>query len=325
MTRQVSLDAMRLLRLNMALSASLQQARQDAAVISTQSVTMVAPNMPNQVSPVASSNQWSSMASFPFATNNSMNHCNWAAEQMRRVLAQPTMGRVQARWVENQCSTRASRAGITENPVPVVQYLQQQQTLRRDGARFDVSDSHGVNGFTSPPPRSIPQDLVASSATCAQLPAVLSCATDGIVLTKSQVFLRMHIEAFAATPLDVLARVRGRHKQIRLHQIGIRCCHCAHLAPNQRGKGAVFFPSSTMGLYQAAQNMNSTHLQCGTCPEMLELTKTAFAQLLGTKTAGSSSMGGRAYWRRCALQMGLVDTEHGIFVVGAIPEGTSPI
>jgi hypothetical protein len=140
-----------------------------------------------------------------------------------------------------------------------------------------------------------------------------------------QVFLRLHIEAFTATPLDVLARVRGRHKQIRLHQVGIRCHHCAHVTPNQRGKGAVFFPSSTVGLYQAAQNMNSTHLQCGLCPEMPESTKTAFAQLLGTKTAGSSSMGGRAYWIRCALQMGLVGTEQGIFVVGAVSEGTNPI
>jgi hypothetical protein len=325
MTRQVSLDAMRLLRLNMALSASLQQARQDAAVISTQSVTMVAPNKPNHVSPVASSNQWSSMASLSFATNNSTNHCNWAAEPMRRVLTQPTMGRVQARWVENQSSMMASGAGITENPVPVIQYLQQLQTLRREGARFDVSDSRGVNGFTSPPPSSIPQDLVASNATYVQLPAVLSCSMDEVLLTKFQVFLRMHIEAFAATPLDVLARVRGRHKQVRLHQVGIQCRYCAHIPASQRSKGAVFFPSSTMGLYQAAQNMNSTHLQCGLCPEMPESTKTAFAQLLGTKTAGSSSMGGRAYWGSCALQMGLVDTDQGIFVVGAIPEGTSPI
>jgi hypothetical protein len=80
-----------------------------------------------------------------------------------------------------------------------------------------------------------------------------------------------------------------------------------------------------MGLYQAAQNMNSTHLQCGLCPAMPESTKTAFAQLLGTKMAGSSSAGGRKYWGRCALQMGLVNTELGIFAVGTIPEDTKPI
>jgi hypothetical protein len=53
---------------------------------------------------------------------------------------------------------------------------------------------------------------------------------------------------------------------------------------------------------------------------MPELIKTEFALLIGTKTAGSSSSSGRAYWGRCAQQMGLVDTEKGIFVVGTIPE-----
>jgi hypothetical protein len=87
MTREVSFDAMRLLRLNLVLSSSLRQAREAAAVISSQ---RVAPIMPNHIYPVASSNQWSSMASFPSATNNSTNHCNWAAEPFPRVLAQPT-------------------------------------------------------------------------------------------------------------------------------------------------------------------------------------------------------------------------------------------
>jgi hypothetical protein len=191
MTREVSFDAMRLLRLNLVLSSSLRQAREAAAVISSQ---RVAPIMPNHIYPVAASNQWSSMASFPFAMNNSTNHCNCAAEPFPRVLAQPTMGPVQARWVENQSSMMASRAGITENPVQVVQCLQQQQqTLRRDGTRHCERGSHGVSGFSCPSPRSIPQDLVVSNVTCAQLPAVLSCATDGIVLTAFQVVLRLHI------------------------------------------------------------------------------------------------------------------------------------
>jgi hypothetical protein len=107
--------------------------------------------------------------------------------------------------------------------------------------------------------------------------------------------------------------------------VGIRCRHCAHVPTNQRVRGSVYFPSSTMGFYQAAQNMSSTHLQCGLCPEMPESIKTEFALLIGTKTAASSSAGGRVYWGRCAQQMGLVDTEQGIFAVGTIPEGTAPL
>jgi hypothetical protein len=142
-----------------------------------------------------------------------------------------------------------------------------------------------------------------------------------MVLSMFQVFLRQHVQVFAATNEDAYSRVRGRHKPVVLHQVGIRCRHCAHIAAHQRAKGTTYFPSSTMGIYQAAQNMCTTHLQCGLCPEMPESIKTEFAQLIGTKTAKSSSAGGRAYWGRCAQQMGLVDTEQGIFAVGTLPEG----
>jgi hypothetical protein len=210
---------------------------------------------------------------------------------------------------------------------PIVQYLQQQQGLNRDSHRHCERNNRGFNGCTSSPPlmHSNSQHLVPQPHVSSALPAALSCSTDGIVLSKFQVFLRGHIEAFAATDDDVTSRIRGRHKKVLLNQVGVRCRHCAHIPVNQRGKGAVYFPSSTMGFYQASQNMCTTHLQCGLCPEMSESIKTEFAQLIGTKTAGSASSGGRAYWGQCAQQMGLVDTEHGVFVVGTIPEGVAPL
>jgi hypothetical protein len=58
--------------------------------------------------------------------------------------------------------------------------------------------------------------------------------SDTYQLTKFQVFLRLHIEAFAASPLDV-----------HLNQVGIRCRHCAHVPINERVRGAVYFPSTT--------------------------------------------------------------------------------
>jgi hypothetical protein len=161
--------------------------------------------------------------------------------------------------------------------------------------------------------------------TPGHLPQILSSRSDVIQLTKFQVFLRLHIEAFAASPIDVAVRTRGRNKAVVLNQVGIRCRHCAHVPINERVRGSVYFPSTTMGFYQAAQNMSSTHLQCGLCPEMPESIKNEFALLIGTKTAASSSAGGRLYWGRCAQQMGLVDTEQGIFAVGTIPEGTAPL
>jgi hypothetical protein len=312
MARQVSLDAIRTLCLSLAQSVSSQQTRQAAAGMLTPSLFGVTQSTPNQTSYVGSIHQWSFMASRELAMAQFTNRTIVTASSPLSLWIPPAM---------NAQTRRVESSSFRNTGNPIMQYLHQQPALNRGGARRYESVSHGMSSLASPPPPSISQDMVSSPRITGTLPAVLSCSMNEMVLTQFQVFLRQHIEAFAATSEDVSSRVRGRHKQVRLHQVGIQCRHCAHMPPRQRGKGAVYFPSSTMGLYQGAQNMSSTHLQCGLCPEMPQSTKTAFAQLLGTKTAGTSSAGGRAYWARCALQMGLVDTEQGIFTVDTIPEG----
>jgi hypothetical protein len=89
------------------------------------------------------------------------------------------------------------------------------------------------------------------------------------------------------------------------------CAHCAHIPASQLGKGSVYYPSLTMGIYQASQNMCSTHLQCRLCPEMPESTKTTFAELGGRN--------GGAVLDKWAC------TEQCIFAVGTIPQGIEPI
>jgi hypothetical protein len=305
MAREVSLEALRSLRLNLVLSHSLQQAREVASLMSTPSAAQSWPNS-------------SSLSlSYPRTTmmSSAMEHSTppMFAMSSPSLFTHPTV--TADTWLESHGAMAAPRR--TANPV--VQYLQQQTRQRTctrhcesGGGGGSGSGSSGESGFESPAARSISQDLVSSNDVCT-LPAALSRSTDGVVLSKFQVFLRLHIEAFAATSDDVSSRIRGRYKQVRLNQVGIRCRYCAHVPTSERLKGAVYFPSSTMGFYQAAQNMNSTHLQCGLCPEMPKSTKNTFAQLIGTKTPGSSSMGGRAYWGHCAQQMGLVDTDLGIF------------
>jgi hypothetical protein len=301
MAREVSLEALRSLRLNLVRSHSLQQAREVASLMSTPSAAQSWPNVSSHA------------LSYPRTTmmSSAMEHStpSMFAMSSPSIFTHPT-STADTLWLESHGAMAAPRR--TANPV--VQYLQQ-QTRQRTCTRHCESGggggSSGESGFESPA-LSISQDLVSSNDVCT-LPAALSRSTDGVVLSKFQVFMRLHIEAFAATSDDVSSRIRGRYKQVRLNQVGIRCRHCAHVPTSKRLKGAVYFPSSTMGFYQAAQNMNSTHLQCGLCPEMPESTKNTFAQLIGTKTPGSSSMGGRAYWGHCAQQMGLVDTDQGIF------------
>lgn len=164
------------------------------------------------------------------------------------------------------------------------------------------------------PPRSVTTERKDS-----RLRASLSCPSDQQVLSKHQIFLRMQIEAFTAISEDISTHTRGRNKTIMLGQVGICCRHCAHLPAKQRAKGSAYYPASTLGFYQAAQNMCTTHMQSGVCPEMPLEIKDTFSQLLGTKTMGSGA--GRAYWSAQGRRMGLVDTERGIFPSHAVPYG----
>jgi hypothetical protein len=145
------------------------------------------------------------------------------------------------------------------------------------------------------------------------LPSILGSATDTSVMSDHQVLMRLQIEIFCATIDDVTSIVKGRNRRIHVGQVGIRCRHCAHLSLAQRGHGTVYFPSTTFGIYQAAQNMSTMHTQCGRCPEMPNAIKQRFVDLLPTKNVNSKV--GRKYWAERAIEMfGLVDTESGIMV-----------
>jgi hypothetical protein len=142
------------------------------------------------------------------------------------------------------------------------------------------------------------------------LPKSLAHPNDELLLSSHQVLLRQQIEAFEATEEDAKTTFRGRNRRIRVGQVGIRCRHCKNTPPFQRQPGSMYFPCSTAGIYQASQNMSSTHLQCGLCHAMPEQLRQQFAELIPTKMTGS--MAGRPYWTNCAREMGLVDTEEGI-------------
>jgi hypothetical protein len=188
-------------------------------------------------------------------------------------------------------------------------------------------------------------NLAPSSATplSTVFPACMACPSDQALMSEHQAFLRLQIEFFRATDEDINAHVRGRNRPIRYNQIGVRCRHCAHIPPSQRRNGSTYFPASTLGLYvdsecspsgpvpalthspiehfstcryQAAQNMGTMHIQCGKCPEMSEEINQEFIQLIPTKNRTSNV--GRSYWSDRAKDLGLVDTEDGIFFIGDV-------
>jgi hypothetical protein len=159
-------------------------------------------------------------------------------------------------------------------------------------------------------PTAVSIAMPSCSVATHTLPKLLAHPNDDRVLNSHQVLLRQQIEVFEATGEEMTAYVRGRSKRIHIGQMGIRCRHCKHVPPSQRQGGAVYFPISTMGIYQASQNLSTTHLQCGLCREMPESLRQQFADLIPSKV--NASMVGRRYWSECARKMGLVDTDEGI-------------
>jgi hypothetical protein len=87
----------------------------------------------------------------------------------------------------------------------------------------------------------------------------------------------------------------------------------------RRQKGSSYFPATILGLYQAAQNMSTTHMQCGLCTEMPEATKKQFTSLLACTAASSGA--GRPYWAHSTKKVGMVDTEVGTFCIRDLPAG----
>jgi hypothetical protein len=132
-------------------------------------------------------------------------------------------------------------------------------------------------------------------------------------LSDHQRLLRQQIEIFEAGEDDVMTHTRGRNHPITYGQVGVRCKHCSHIPVSRRQKGSTYFPSNKLGLYQAAQNMSVTHIQCGLCNYMPESIKQQFVQIMSNRQSNTSNIGaGRPYWAKSATRFGLIDTERGI-------------
>jgi hypothetical protein len=131
-------------------------------------------------------------------------------------------------------------------------------------------------------------------------------------LSEHQMLLRQQIEIFEASVEDVATHMRGRNKTISLGQVGLRCKHCAHISVKCRQKGSTYFPSTKSGVYQAAQNMSTTHIANGLCAHMPASVKLQFAIILNKKQNSivyQKTGSGRQFWIQSISLLGLIDTE----------------
>jgi len=134
----------------------------------------------------------------------------------------------------------------------------------------------------------------------------MSCDADS--LSEYQCLVRRHIELFEAVRDDVESNAQGRNRPIIMGQVGIRCRHCTMLPPKHRARGAIYYPTKLHGLYQAAQNMASSHLceHCQHVPQQLR------SELLKLKDRKSSAGGGKKYWADGIRILGVFEDGDGL-------------
>ena len=172
------------------------------------------------------------------------------------------------------------------------------------------------------PTASLPSCHLDSESNCSRRPhrnknisakpVSLVMSRDHLYLSPYQIFIRQQLELFSSDQRDCLTNQQGRRKRVKLGQVGIRCRHCSHLPLPDRGRGSCYYPQKLLGVYQAAQNIATTHLaeSCPCLPENMRDELTALRHRKDTAT------GGKNYWANACLQLGLADADDGTIRFG---------
>mmetsp|Transcript_5662 Transcript_5662/g.12341 ORF Transcript_5662/g.12341 Transcript_5662/m.12341 type:complete len:1047 (-) Transcript_5662:28-3168(-) len=148
-------------------------------------------------------------------------------------------------------------------------------------------------------------------------PMPLSLNDDSSWVTPLHCFVRKNfVEVFTASANDVKIPSKGKRRQTKKHQVGIRCPHCRDLKKNttegtseSNGAviGSVYYPNSIAHIYNATMNLLQRHLQ--KCPNIPKELLERYSLL---KSDDARSATSKKYWIDSARSLGLVDTSEGI-------------
>jgi hypothetical protein len=177
-----------------------------------------------------------------------------------------------------------------------------EKAIRASGLVDQIAPSIQDDQACTRPVASAPPSLPTSSGITMWLP------DDNHQLSEYQVTVRHHLEIFEAEQEDYESNIQGRKKKVIPGQAGIRCRHCSKMPLRHRGRGAVYYPLKLSGIYQAAQNMASSHLSdcCSQIPADVK------QKLLDLRHRRDTAIGGKKYWAEAGSVSGLYETEEGL-------------
>jgi hypothetical protein len=212
----------------------------------------------------------------------------------------------------SQQESSAARAAVAA-PESNTQY-QQMQALQQNLALLAARENTIRSGMADQTALSNRVDQASARPVASASPSLPSSGItmwlpdDNHQLSEYQIAVRQQLEIFEAKQEDVESNIQGRKRQVFLGQAGIRCHHCSNLPLRQRRRGAVYYPVKLSGMYQAAQNMASSHLSdsCSQIPPGIK------QRLRDLRHRRDTASGGKKYWAEAGRARGLYETEEGL-------------
>ncbi|GKY95766.1 hypothetical protein MPSEU_000537400 [Mayamaea pseudoterrestris] len=170
---------------------------------------------------------------------------------------------------------------------------------------LDESGAVARSDASSPAAVSL-QDSTAAAVLSGRLPLCMYLTCDDDHFTKFQCLLRRQIEFFETTscPSVLNPKKQGRNRPIVLGQVGLRCMHCrVSVMQELASRGAVYYPSTLDGIYQAAQNMATHHFLADQCPNIPASVKQQMID--ANQNQEKKSTGGKQMWAKKAWALGV--------------------
>jgi len=244
-------------------------------------------------------------------------------QQFQEQLAASNPQQQQGGLLDNQFATSASMAGAAgllqqqqrQQPQSIFDSFFQSQQQQQQLPFVSTQHAQAMQALLAAQGQSVDRQQQQPPRLAANQQAVptskgipLALPSDVNQLSGYQIFIRHQLEFFVSEQSDCDTNVQGRKKRVKLGQIGIRCRHCAHTPVRQRGRGSVYYPQKLMGVYQAAQNMATTHLAiaCLCIPEQTR------QELMILHKRRDTASGGKIFWANACISMGMTEDDDGI-------------
>jgi hypothetical protein len=243
----------------------------------------------------------------------------WAHGRMYppQALMQPPLMHPENQWICDFCNVAAfatyedacvheetCKIQCSMRPVAREQYAI--ANMQRDGPAADNSHTMMARSSSDEEEKSTVEVSSASGHWFSGATSLSIKESDSEWLSELNCFVRKNcVETFSALQDDVSrTSKRGR---IALHQVGIRCCFCAHVPLKDKAGAAVSFPTSVSGIYESVKRWQRVHLEV--CTEIPEDVQAKLTTLTNTNVWVPTT---RQYWTDSAKALGLVDTSDGI-------------